>query len=252
VSEADRYTRRSILRSEQMYGRGFQSPGQLETVEAACAMLDLRAGMRVLDLGSGLGGPAMHLARAHGLSVVGVDLAPAMVELSRERLRESGLAGVEFLEGDVRSLPLADESFDLAWTRDAIIYVADKDSIWRRLRALLRPRGRLYVADFCRAPGVRPADFEAYVEQCGYHLLTIEDYAAALGAAGFADVRALDQTALFEGALERELRRFEEGASSFLAEFTREDYDHLVGRWRTKIDFCRRGDLLWGWFLTRV
>src|SRR5438105_7880764 len=106
VHEPDRYSRRNILRAEQMYGPGYQSPGQAEAVEAACAMLDLRPGMRALDLGSGLGGPAMHLAREHDLNVVGLDVAHDMVELSHERLAESGLHSVEFLEGDVRALEL--------------------------------------------------------------------------------------------------------------------------------------------------
>ena len=247
-AEHDRYTRRSILRSERMYGQGFQSPGQQGAMAWACALLDLRPGTRVLDVGSGLGGPAAYLAREHGAHVVGVDTAPAMVELSRERAARDGLADVTFLLGDVRSLDLPERSFDVVWSRDTILYVPEKDALWRRLHALLRPGGQLLVTDFCRGEATLAPDFAEYVASCGYHLQSIPAYAATLRDAGFAGVHPSDETARFERSLRDELDRLAATRESFLAEFGPEDYAYLVDRWRKKIAFCASGQLRWGLF----
>ena len=251
MPETDRYTDRNILRAEQMYGRGFQTPGGLAAVERACARLDLHPGTRVLDVGSGLGGPAMHLAAAYGATVVGVDTAEAMHRLSSERAREAGVPGVSFLLGDVRTLALEPDSFDVVWTRDAILYVQDKEAIWSCLAELLRPGGQLYVADFCRGQADGSPDFESYIANAGYYLQTIPAYAATLAGCGFADVQPSDETEAFAGSLVAELEHLESTKQALLAAFSREDYEYLVDRWRKKIELSRRGELRWGAFLAR-
>ena len=65
-----------------MYGEGFQSPGNIAAVEAFCARLEMRPRMRILDIGSGLGGAAFYFADRYDARVVGLDVAPAMVEIS--------------------------------------------------------------------------------------------------------------------------------------------------------------------------
>src|SRR5689334_14719528 len=99
--EANRYTRRSILRSEKMYGEGFQSPGNIAAVESFCKRLNMRRGMAVLDIGSGLGGASFYFADHYDAQVVGLDVAPAMVEISSERARDRGQLNVVFVQGDI-------------------------------------------------------------------------------------------------------------------------------------------------------
>jgi phosphoethanolamine N-methyltransferase len=251
AAQHDRYERRSILRSERMYGEGFQSPGRHDAMAWACAMLELRPGMRVLDVGSGLGGPAAYLAREHGVDVVGVDTAPAMVELAAERAARDGLAGVTFRLGDVRTLELAPASFDVVWTRDTVLYVAEKAALWARVHELLRPGGQLFVTDFCRGAGEPAPDFAEYASSCGYHLQTIAAYARTLAECGLVGVRAVDETPRFERSLRDELAGLTATREAFAEELGQEDYEHLVERWRRKIDFCARGELRWGLFLAR-
>lgn len=231
-----------------MYGQGFQSPGQLAAVDAGCARIGLRPGMRVLDIGSGVGGPAFHLAERYGVAVLGLDVAPAMVELSRERLAATGLTGVSFELGDVREYPLPERSFDVAWSRDAIMYVADKDAVWRPVLGALKPGGRLYVTDFCLGPAPASPAFREYLAAAGYHLESVAAYAERLGRCGFVAVDARDETEAFERSLDDELERLARVKSDFMAEFSAEDYDYLVDRWRKKIGFCHRGELAWGVF----
>jgi phosphoethanolamine N-methyltransferase len=249
--EAQRYSRRNILRSEFMYGRGFQSPGGIEALEGFCARLDLRPGMRALEIGSGLGGSSFHLATRHHLHVVGLDVADAMVEISDERRRQAGIQGVTFVRGDIRTAALDEASFDLAWTRDCVLYVPEKDLVWRQVSRCLKPGGQLFVTDFARGDGPLSPAFRSYVDGCDYHLQTLDGYARTLAAAGLAVTAREDVTADFIAGLEAEKAQLAGRRAAFLREYDLEDYEYLMTRWDQKIAFCRAGELRWGLFVAR-
>src|SRR5262245_30634334 len=109
------YSRTGILRYEKIFGEGYVSTGGQATTEDLCARLgsSLRPGVRVLDVGSGIGGAAFHLARAYGARVAGIDLAEEMVAIAQERASQLGMSeSVTFLLGDVLETSLA-EPFDI-------------------------------------------------------------------------------------------------------------------------------------------
>lgn len=243
---ATRYSRRNILRSEAMYGHGYQSPGGVDAVERFCKKLRMRQGLNILEIGSGLGGASFHFARQYGATVVGLDTARAMVELSTERAKEAGLTAVSFLEGDIRTVPLKKGSFDLAWSRDCILYVQEKDLAWKNIHAALKQGGRLFVTDFCKGKGPRSEAFNEYMDRCAFHLVDLDDYERLVKAAGFKQVRVDDITEQFIESLSGERTRMKDGRETFLKEFTRDDYDYLMSRWEMKIRFCREGELKWG------
>jgi SAM-dependent methyltransferase len=102
----------------------------------------------VLDAGCGIGGPARHLARAYGCRVTGVDFTPEFVEVGNELTRRSGLADrVDIVHGDATALPFPAGSFDVAWTQHAAMNIADKAGLYRSLRRVLKPGGRLALFD---------------------------------------------------------------------------------------------------------
>lgn len=187
--EAQRYSNaHNILRSEIIYGDGFQSPGGIEGFKTMLAEnMAIEPGMRLLDIGSGLGGAAFHLASRFDVTVVGLDTAPRMTELATAR--QPALdphARVRFVNGDVHAEALAGERFDIIYSRDALMYVHDKPRLFARCHALLATRGRLYVTDFCR--GRASPAFDAYASVSGYDLRTIDDYARIVADAGFDEI----------------------------------------------------------------
>src|SRR5271167_3705850 len=108
------YSRTSILRYEMIFGAGYISTGGARTTDDLCARLgkSLRAGVRVLDVGSGIGGAAFHFAKTYGAKVIGIDLAEEMVAVAHERAGQFGMKdSVRFVLGDVLEEKFA-EPFD--------------------------------------------------------------------------------------------------------------------------------------------
>jgi phosphoethanolamine N-methyltransferase len=245
------YSRQSILRYEKIFGDGYVSTGGAATTDDLCARLgsSLRPGVRVLDVGSGIGGAAFHLARTYGAHVTGIDLAEEMVAIALERAREQGLGeSVTFLLGDVLETPLL-EAFDIIWSRDAFMHIADKPRLFNRLHELLGRGGRLVITDYARGKSPASPEFEGYIEKTGYHVVEPSEYGSLLRAARFTNVEAGDATARFIEILELEMDQLVRDRALFLTSFSEADLNYLVERWRMKVRFCRNGDMKWGNFL---
>ena len=110
--------------------------------------------MRVLDLGSGIGGPARTLASKIGCTVTGLDL---VADYCRAAQRLSWLTGlddrVRFVCGSALAAPFADGSFDVLWTQHAAMNIADKPALYAEAFRVLRPGGRFVVYDVLQAEG---------------------------------------------------------------------------------------------------
>ncbi len=109
----------------------------------------LGAGERVLDLGSGAGTDSLIAAQMVGQdgSVTGIDMTPAMLAKARGAAAEMGLTNVEFVESEAERLPFGDESFDVVISNGVIDLIPDKDAVFSELHRVLRPNGRLQIAD---------------------------------------------------------------------------------------------------------
>jgi phosphoethanolamine N-methyltransferase len=247
--EANRYSQQSILRSERMYGEGFQSPGGIESVEAFCSMLQMREGMKILDIGSGLGGASFYLAEHYGADVVGLDFSQEMVDISTARIERKKLPHVSFQQADIRTAVLPKDTFDLAWTRDCILYIVEKHLVWKNVYTSLKTGGQLFITDFCKGKRPLAESFVTYLSQCHYHLQDLDTYGQALETAGFHNIRIEDHTKAFIDSLQNELKALNAGREQFLQKFTENDFDYLVNRWVKKIQFCEQGDFIGGLFI---
>src|SRR3954453_12233245 len=242
------YSRTGILRYEKIFGDGYVSTGGPETTAYLCSKLGaaLRPGARVLDVGSGIGGAAFHLARTYGAVVTGIDLSPEMVHIAQERVAGSGVASsVDFRIADVLTAPF-DRPFDIVWSRDALMHIPDKPRLFSRLHDLLVPGGRLVITDYARGTGESSPEFRDYIASTGYHVVDPASYGKLLEGAGFVDVVVEDATEKFIDILEREPARLQADRADFLASFSEKDLDYLVERWAMKVRFCQAGDMKWG------
>jgi ubiquinone/menaquinone biosynthesis C-methylase UbiE len=114
--------------------------------EAFIARRTIEPGMRVLDVACGTGNTAIPAARA-GATVVGVDIAPNLLEQARERAHREGVQ-VAFDEADVEQLPYADASFDLVVTKFGAMFAPRPELVVAELARVCRPGGRLAMANW--------------------------------------------------------------------------------------------------------
>ena len=105
-------------------------------------------GVRVLDVGCGVGGPARMLARRHGCLVTGLDVTKAFCDLGTFLTEKTGLSGaVEFRCGSALEMPFEKNSFDMAWMQHMMMNVSDKSTLLGEVARVLKPGGKLGFFD---------------------------------------------------------------------------------------------------------
>ena len=171
-------------------------PAQAVAASLGCgnptALLDLKPGQTVLDLGSGGGIDVLLSAKRVGPTgkAYGLDMTDEMLALARENQRKAGATNVEFLKGTIEAIPLPDDSVDVIISNCVINLSSDKDAVLREAFRVLRPGGRFAVSDVV-VRGDVPAEIRRSMELwvgCIAGALEEQEYVAKLRSAGFADV----------------------------------------------------------------
>lgn len=124
-----------------------------------------RPGMDVLDVGCGLGGPALNIAAYSGVSITGVDLCEHHVRIASERaLARKMQDRVSFRVGDGMHLPFADDSFDRIYVFEAGCHMPDKAAFCRECARVLRIGGEFLGLDWMQSNGLTQAEADRYIE----------------------------------------------------------------------------------------
>lgn len=157
---------------------------------------NLKPGMRVLDAGCGVGGPALYLAGTYGVDVVGVTLSEVQLGRARRYAAKRGLdRQASFQIADFTALPHKDATFDVVWAQESVCHVPAeaKQTFLREAFRVLRPGGRILMEDWFRYSRPYTADGEALMKEWldGWaidDLATTEEITSWTAAAGFEDV----------------------------------------------------------------
>lgn len=175
---------------DQFHGRG------LESTEELAAKLDISPGDHLLDVGSGIGGPARYFANRFGCKVTGIDLTQEFCDLAQDLTGRVGLQDtVAFHIGDALNMPFKSASFDGAYSMNVSMNIADKPALYREIHRVLRPGGWLALSELAKGPGaemVYPTPWAATAASS--FLATPEDTRQNLADCGFA-VESFEETA---------------------------------------------------------
>jgi len=171
------------------------------------ALAQLNPGETVLDLGSGGGIDVLLSARRVGPAgkAYGLDMTDEMLALANENKRKAGAENVEFLKGEIESIPLLDCSVDLIISNCVINLSADKDRVLREAYRVLRPGGRFAVSDVVTRGAIAPSIRQSVLlwVGCVAGALDEGEYREKLAAAGFEQIE-IEPTRVYRVADARE------------------------------------------------
>jgi cyclopropane fatty-acyl-phospholipid synthase-like methyltransferase len=196
----------------------FHGRGVLATQEIA-AQLELRPGERVLDIGSGIGGPARWIAAKFAVRVTGVDLTPEFCAAAEALNAATGLADrVTIIPGSALALPVPDGAFDAAYSQNVIMNIADKRLFYREAFRALRPGGRVALSNLCAGPNGEPYFPVPWATTRDTSFLaTPEEMRADLVAVGFEIADFRDITEATREAQRRTRERIDKGEAPKIA-----------------------------------
>ena len=162
------------------------------------ALASLKEGETVLDLGSGAGFDCFLAANAVGAAghVIGVDMTPEMIEKARANARKGGYSNVDFRLGELEHLPVADSAVDVLISNCVINLTPDKAAVFNEAFRVLKPGGRFAVSDIVllkELPEPVKQSVAAYVG-CLSGAIMKDDYLATIRAAGFENVRIVEES----------------------------------------------------------
>ena len=181
------------LQPQQLAGLDqFHTRGLAATAELA-SLAGITAEMAVLDIGSGIGGPARFLAANYGCLVTGIDLSEPFVAAARYLTSRTGQSDhVAFESGSALELPFENGRFDVALLQHVAMNIADRAALYGEIRRVLAAVGKLATYDIVRLDGepiypvpwagtpatsflLSAADTRAAIERAGFSALTVQD-----------------------------------------------------------------------------
>ena len=187
-----RPTSEALAPYDHFHGRG------LEATEDMANLLHVSPTDHILDVGSGLGGPARYLAQRFGCRVSGIDLTAEFCDVARHLTSLLGLGlsdRVSFERGDALAMPFGDAAFDGAYSMNVSMNIADKRALYREIHRVIKPGAWLSLSEVAQGPGGEPDFPTPWARTASSSFLaTAAETRANLVASGFT-IESLRETA---------------------------------------------------------
>lgn len=243
----DEYHDAMVELLELVWGEGFLAPGGADLVKETVGAFDL-TGKRVLDIGSGIGGGDIVLARDLGAAeVVGIDLEPPLVARAERYVAAAGLADrISFRIVEPGPLDFPDASFDAVYSSGAFTQIDDKAGGFAEVFRVLRPGGVFTVYDWMRGPEPYSEEMLYWfkLEGLTYAMETLERHGELLRGAGFTGIELEDDGGWYRERCRAELEDLKGPLKPRMLELLGEAQTaHFIENWRAMLVVLEKGEL---------
>lgn len=233
---------------ELVWGQGYLSPGGPDEIKKILDGVEL-AGKEVLDIGCGTGGIDEFLAATFGPArIVGIDVEANVIERARKHALNAGHAGIlEFQTVEPGPLQFEDATFDVVFSKDAIVHIPNKEALFQEIIRVLRPGGIFAASDWMSSTdGPFSEQMNFYIEAEGFDfgMGSPARYQKAMAASGFTDIKFTDRNAWYKVQAHREYNALSGPLYGQLVERVGKEFaDHHIELWRAMTVVVDSGEL---------
>lgn len=235
---------------ELIWGEGYMAPGGPGNVAKLLRGTDAQ-GKKILDIGCGLGGPAIEMARSHDASVVGIDLEAPLIERATSDAITAGLNDrCHFQLVEPGPLAFDNASFDVVVSSGAVTQTPDKPSMFAEILRVLRPGGWFTCYEWMGDGSAYSEDMQRWIEleELTYDFKTLEEYDGLLSVAGFSEVEVTDASDWYRAEARREYELIRGDLYPKMVDLLgQHDADHFVEDWRAMVVVIESGEMRQGY-----
>lgn len=230
-----------------IWGEGFLSPGGPEEVARLVGGADLK-GASILDIGCGAGGIDLALVRQHGAGyVTGLDVEDTVLSCARELIARAQLTSrIGLVKVAPGPLPFPPGSFDVVFSKDSLVHIADKHALMAEVFRVLKSGGRFIASDWLIAHDGAPSEaMAAYIKAEGldFGMASPNRYLDAMRRAGFIETSATSRNAWYREAAKEELKRLRGAVGEAAARIVgREFLDQNIAIWSRMVPVLESGE----------
>ena len=217
---------------EKLYSTDYLSIGGNESTDLLANLAGITTNSCVLDIGSGLGGPALWLAETRQCRVTGIDLVASNVEEANDRAKSRGLDHlVNFECGDATVMDINSASFDVVWGQDAWCHIPDKARLIVACSGLLEQGGTIAFTDWVETKTMNNARrAELHEATASTNMATITQYSSYLEEGGFSILERSDISSTFVEQYRAVIERLEGFKSEITDQFGNKVYDIMMAK----------------------
>lgn len=216
----------------------------IEEADQIAAVLELRPGLMLLEIGAGSGWPSLYLAQGSGCDVTLTDLPLNALQIAVARAARNEPSGTCLAAvADAARLPFHDESFDVVNHSDVLCCLVQKREVLAECRRVIRPGGRMAFSVIYIPPGLPPQDHARALETAPEFVESDMDYATLIAIAGWTMLERRDLTASFMQSCRQWMSIEAERRAELLPLIGPADFDARQARLRSRLPILERGHL---------
>lgn len=256
ASSSKEYEDDFIALVEMVYGEGLLSQGGINSIDEMFHGINLD-GLKLLDLGSGLGMYDIYLAKHNRVEIVGLDPQEVLVQKAKINLEKSkidlkGTVSFLLMKNSDNLDEFLDNSFDIVFSKESLLHVPYevKESYFKEIYRVLKPNGKIVIMDWMHTRPVYTANTKKMMEMDGivFQLSTPVEYENFLKKAGFNDIALIDTTAQHAELSQQNINTIASLEEEIKSRFGEDAYHYSIESWTYQRDAFKTKELLTGIF----